>query len=896
MVVPFEKVARLPAPDDNVAIACRRLGAGTTITAGARSWPLRHTVLEGHRFVHTAIAAGGPLLSWGLPFGRARCALAPGDYVCNPRMLAVLAERHVNFDLPRQPSFDNHAEPWHFDAGAVIVGEQVAPNPDPPTFMGFTRPGGRGAGTRNCIVIMGTSSLAGSYARALAGRFNDAPRAHRGLDGVVAVAHTEGGHVHPHNVDLVLRTLAGFLVHPNVAAVLAVDIGDEPINNAMLARHMAARQAAPHRFLSIGARGLDRALAEGAALVTGWLAAAGDARRTAQPMRHLKLAMQCGGSDAFSGVSANPLAGCVARDLIRAGGSANLAETTELMGAEPYVLANVRSADVARAFLDRIERYRRRAAWHGHDAEGNLSGGNLFRGLYNIAVKSIGAARKKDPQVRLDAVIDYAQPMGEPGFHFMDSPGNDLESIAGQVASGANLIVFTTGNGSITNFPFVPTIKIVSTTDRYELIRDDMDVNAGHYQDGTPMATLARETFDLAVRVASGQRSAGERAGHAQVQLWRDWPRDRPAASPTIADDAPDGRPLAITAALPLADRRFFDARRTPAGLVVDEVAAVAPTSLCAGQIAQMIADRLDSAWCRRHAVARCVAFVHTEGCGVSSGDNEALCLRMLLGHMSHRMVRCGLFLEHGCEKTHNDAIRARLAADGHDPARFGWASVQLDGGIEPAVQRAVTWFEATLAAAPPPAEEAAPLALLRLGLTALGPVPHAAAAALGRLASALAGHGGVVVIPQNAALLASEAFLTSLGPREPIRPTLACGAAAGRAGLHVMATPTTHVSETLTALGSTGVDLMLAHVSAHPLPGHPMIPLLQIASDADVARPTETIDLDAVLDGRGPAPDPLDTLLDLLAETASRRYVPRLFGRRYCDFQITRGLLGISL
>src|SRR6185295_12214230 len=132
------------------------------------------------------------------------------------------------------------------------------------------------------------------------------------------------------------------------------------------------------------------------------------------------------------------------------------------------------------------------------------SGGNMYRGLYNIALKSIGAARKKDPAVRLDYVIEYGQRMEQPGFCFMDSPGNDLESVAGQVAAGCNMIFFTTGNGSITNFPFVPTLKVVTTTKRYQLMPHEMDVNAGAYLDGTSMAELAQQMLDLTVEVASG--------------------------------------------------------------------------------------------------------------------------------------------------------------------------------------------------------------------------------------------------------------------------------------------------------------------------------------------------------------------------------------------------------
>ena len=145
--------------------------------------------------------------------------------------------------------------------------------------------------------------------------------------------------------------------------------------------------------------------------------------------------------------------------MVHHGGAANLAETDELIGAESYVLENARDLDTAHRFLDMVNRFQERASWHGTSAEGNPSGGNKYRGLYNIVLKSIGAARKRDPRVRLDYAIDYGAPMAESGYCFMDSPGNDLESIAGQVASGCNLIYFTTGNGSITNFPFVPTIR-----------------------------------------------------------------------------------------------------------------------------------------------------------------------------------------------------------------------------------------------------------------------------------------------------------------------------------------------------------------------------------------------------------------------------------------------------
>ncbi len=219
----------------------------------------------------------------------------------------------------------------------------------------------------------------------------------------------------------------------------------------------------PHHFMSVSGD-FEADLDSAAQVVRGWLEPVNAVQRVELPLSELKIALQCGGSDAFSGVSGNPLAAWVAREIIRYGGSANLAETDELVSAEAYVLDKVRDVETAQAFLATVERFKTWAGWHGHTVTGNPSGGNLLRGLYNIYLKSLGAAAKRHPAQRLDYVIDYGQPMTAPGYYFMDSPGNDLESIAGQVASGCNMIFFVTGNGSITNFPFVPTIKIMTTS------------------------------------------------------------------------------------------------------------------------------------------------------------------------------------------------------------------------------------------------------------------------------------------------------------------------------------------------------------------------------------------------------------------------------------------------
>ena len=897
MPIALEKAGCLAAPGDNAAIASQRLEAGSGIAADTTHFTIAHTVLEGHRFAIEPIDEGGPLLSWSLPFGKALRRIEPGDYLCNASILTALRERRGDFTLPDEANFADFHEPPPVDVSAIEPAAQVEPAASPRFFEGYAR-GRRGVGTRNTILVLGTSSLTGTYARTLAERFKEVGREFSNVDGVVAVAHTEGGEAGPNNLDFVLRALRGFVVHPNIAAVLAVDFGDEPIHNAML-RHFMAECGDPLegtdapllRFKSLGgSSSLAASLDQGAALLQSWLEPVNALARTKQSVQHLKLALQCGGSDAFSGVCANPVAGWVAKQTIRCGGAANLAETDELIGAETYVLQSVRDAATARAFLKKVEIFRDRAARHGHSAEGNPSGGNKYRGLYNIAIKSIGAARKKDPLVRLDEVIDYAEPMTKPGFYFMDSPGNDLESVAGQVASGANLILFTTGNGSITNFPFVPTIKIVSTTGRFDMIRNDMDVNAGRFLDGVPLDELGAETFELALSVASGQRSAGEKAGHAQVQLWRNWRQGGHGrdANNRVASK-PNGRPLSIAAQG--ASAATFRACRSERGYATDQVGVVVPTSLCSGQIARLIVEKLNAMALHLPAVSRYVTFVHTEGCGVSSGDGENLYLRTLIGHAAHPMVRCCLFLEHGCEKTHNDAMGRTLEEYGLAAQHFGWASVQMDGGIDPVVTKVVEWFDRKLSGRKEPENAEVGLDRLRLGIFSDGPIDDSAAATLGHLAARVVASGGVVVVPANASWLGSSAFTDTLRPEGPVVATLALGQFARHEGLHVMDTPTRHSTETLTGLCATGVEVILAHVGVRPLQAHPLVPMLQVSSGVDVA------DVDHVLDPANPdQAASTDDLLDLVLQVASRRVTPKLFGQGYTDFQVTRGLTGISL
>jgi altronate dehydratase len=317
------------------------------------------------------------------------------------------------------------------------------------------------------------------------------------------------------------------------------------------------------------------------------------------------------------------------------------------------------------------------------------------------------------------------------------------------------------------------------------------------------------------------------------------------------------------------------------------------PTSLCSGQVALMIAERLNERGVGAGKVSRFVALPHTEGCGSPGGASLDLYSRTVLGHLSHPLVRVGLLLEHGCEKTHNDFFRSRLAEAGLDASRFGWASVQLDGGIESVGDRVEEWFADALEEAAELHHEPVGLEHLRLGLMAAGPLSDDAARAMASLARTVVGAGGTLVVPEGDALLGSQTFVrTTLGDRDP-RTTLAHGEAPERAGLHVMESPTSNPTEIVTGLGATGVDVMLAHVGGRPLQSHRMIPLIQATAEAGTAS-DHADDLDLVLEG-DPSSWP-EELMEAVLDVASRRWTPRLHGQGNTGFQLTRGLLGVSM
>jgi altronate dehydratase len=414
-----------------------------------------------------------------------------------------------------------------------------------------------------------------------------------------------------------------------------------------------------------------------------------------------------------------------------------------------------------------------------------------------------------------------------------------------------------------------------------------MDINAGRYLDGEPMPALVAEAFDLTIATASGERTQGERAGHSQAQLWRNWRQTSATRIAAIeARPVPDGQPLPVAAARP----GGMPARPRA---ITDRIGLVLPTSMCSSQIARLAAERLNASDIgHRHGVARFVALPHSEGCGFGGGSTYDTLQRSFRGYATHPNVAAALLLEHGCEKVPNDAMR-RDFERAHLPLdRFGWASVQLDGGIENVLGNVARWFDGQ-----PPAAPATDPALVRLGALTIGvlsaaPPEPAMAAALAALVNAVLADGGTVLVPEGDFLIADGRFRGDvLGDVAP-RATLAYGEPVVAAGLHLVQTDTDHWVENVTGLAACGAHLVIGEVGDGPQQGHPLIPVLQVAGPAAAGRIADG-DIDLVA-----GPDAAATearLRQLVLATARHDHTPACDAGGFVELQLTRGLLGVS-
>ncbi len=493
-----ENSAILLHPSDNVAIARVPVSAGFTLKIAGREVTARAPIPAGHKVALRPIAAGENVIRYGQLMGRANRAIEPGDHVHT---------HNVGFE---EISFD-----YEFPAGDLALPSVPA---DVPSFQGYLRADGR-VGTRNYIAVVAASNCAAHTAELIAASYAG-EKLPPNVDGVVAFPHGEGcGHtLGPDTVQL-QRTLGGVLDHPNVSAAIILGLGcevnqiDHYLGAAAGAGFNESRGPVNAERLvgmTLQSSGGTRGTIEAARReISRMIERAASEERTSLPASKICVGLNCGGSDSFSGITANPALGI-------------LAETTEIFGAEHLLVRRARNRAVAERLLEFVRGYKRYLSrFEGSSFDDNPSPGNKEGGLTNILEKSLGAVAKAGTSP-LNQAIDYAERPTAPGFVFMNTPGYDPVSLTGLAAGGVNLIAFTTGRGSAIGFPTIPVVKIASNSNTYRRMRDNMDVNAGRIADGeATVAEVGHEIFDLLLRAASGERTASERLGHHEFVPWR---------------------------------------------------------------------------------------------------------------------------------------------------------------------------------------------------------------------------------------------------------------------------------------------------------------------------------------------------------------------------------------
>jgi altronate hydrolase len=476
-------------PADDVAIALDDIATGET--PEGLDGPARADIPTGHKIARRAVPEGAVVRRYGQVIGRAGSDIAPGDHVHVHNLVMTEDGRVAEVGVDARPP-------------APLNGS---------TFQGVVRPDGR-VGTRNYIGVLTSVNCSATVARRIADAFPDAGLP-PGVDGVVAFTHQGGcgGSSLSEDVTLLQRTLAGYARHPNFHSILIVGLGCEANQIPdWLARE--GLEAGPGlRTLTIQeAGGTARAIEAGVALVRDLVVEAAKVERQPVPAAHLTVGLQCGGSDGWSGVTANPALGVAVDLLVAHGGSAMLSETPEIWGAEHLLLRRAASQAVADRLNARLDWWRAYADRHGMELNNNPSPGNLKGGLTTILEKSLGAVAKSG-STPLNDVIGYAEPLKARGLSFMDSPGYDPCSATGQIASGANLIVFTTGRGSVFGAKPAPSIKVASNARLASWMDEDMDVDASPVLTGASLAEVGEAIFRRMLAVASGEPSKSEALG-----------------------------------------------------------------------------------------------------------------------------------------------------------------------------------------------------------------------------------------------------------------------------------------------------------------------------------------------------------------------------------------------
>lgn len=483
-------------PSDTVAVLTRRLAAGADPLGIGQ--PLTAPLSAGHKIARAAIMRGAPVRKFGFTIGTATEDIAAGAHVHSHNC-----------------AFSDH-DRTHAIGADLAAAEARIPSASGRTFMGYRRADGR-VGTRNHIALCATVNCSATVIRSAARELTEEGvlDAYPNIDGISAYAHGTGCGMAAtgRGAEILERVLWGYATHPNVGAAVFVGLGCEVMQIARMQARFG--EAAPGQLhsLTIQDTGGTRATIDAIkARVREILPQVNAVTRTPCPVSSLTVALQCGGSDGLSGVTANPALGVASDLIVGEGGRVVLSETPEIYGAEDLLLRRT-TPDVAARLESILAWWEQYAAMHGGSLDNNPSPGNKQGGITTILEKSLGAVAKAG-STPLRAVYDYAERITAPGLCYMDTPGYDPVSATGQIAGGAQLVVFTTGRGSAFGSKPAPTLKIATNDRLFAAMPDDMDLGCGDILSGpVPLAVKGAEIFEAILRMASGAQSKSEALG-----------------------------------------------------------------------------------------------------------------------------------------------------------------------------------------------------------------------------------------------------------------------------------------------------------------------------------------------------------------------------------------------
>ena len=488
-------------PNDDVMIACRELEVGTEIPGTGIRCTAR--IPSAHKVAVKVVAKDAPVRRYNQIIGFATADINPGDHVHSHNLGMHSFERDYAFGLDVKPT--------------DFFAQQA-------TFDGIVRKDGRIA-TRNYIGVISTVNCSATVTRAVSDYFkrSDILAQFPNVDGIVPLTHSSGCGMGSTGVgiDVLRRTIAGYAKHPNFAGVVMIGLGCEANQMSALTFTQGLKEDATLFTMTIQDKGgtkktLDSALDA----VKEMLPEANEVGpRQKVSASHLMLALQCGGSDGHSGITANPALGAAVDLLVRHGGTAILSETPEIYGAEHLLTRRAVSREVGEKLISRIKWWEDYTERNQGDMDNNPSPGNKAGGLTTILEKSLGAVAKGGTTNLVD-VCEYAEKVTAKGFVFMDTPGYDPTSAAGQVAGGANIVCFTTGRGSAYGCKPAPSLKLATNTPMYQRMTDDMDINCGEIVDGAETVQgVGEKIFKMILDTASGKKSKSEELGYGDDEF-----------------------------------------------------------------------------------------------------------------------------------------------------------------------------------------------------------------------------------------------------------------------------------------------------------------------------------------------------------------------------------------